>query len=61
MEVNAAPSEYTYIVKITKHVTGKARNESEALRKATNCDYGRIGRDVYVLLGKINNTDKETD
>lgn len=61
-EYNVAdPGEYTYIIKITKHVAVKARNESEALRKAQGCDYGRLGRDVYVLLGKINNKDKETD
>lgn len=55
------PSEYTYIIKITKHVSVKARNESEALRKAQGCEYGRLGRDVYVMLGKIKNEDKETD
>ena len=55
------PSEYTYIIKITKHVSVKARNENEALRKAQRCEYGRLGRDVYVMLGKIKNEDKETD
>lgn len=53
--------EYTYIVKITKHVAVTARNESEALRKAQGCDGSRIGRDAYVLLGKIKNAEKESD
>lgn len=56
-----ASGERTYIIKITKHVAVRARSESEALRKAQSCDFSRLGRDVYVLLGKINNTDKETD
>lgn len=55
------PGEYTYIIKITKHVAVRARNESEALRKAHGCNYARLGRDVYVMLGKIKNEDKETD
>lgn len=55
------PGEYTYVVKITKHVSVRARNESEALRKVHGREYARLGRDVYVMLGKINNADKETD
>lgn len=57
----APPGEYTYIIKITKHVAVRARNESEALRKAINNDGTRIGRDVCIMLGKIKNEDKETD
>lgn len=59
--VDSEISEYTYIVKITKHVAVKARNESEALRKAHGSEYTRIGRDTYALLGKIKNTEKESD
>lgn len=55
------PGEYTYIIKITKHVAVRARNESEALRKAASSDGCKIGRDAYALLGKIKNEDKETD
>ena len=54
-------TEYTYVVKITKHVLVRARNENEALCKAHSCEYGRIGRDTYVLLGKLKNEDKEND
>lgn len=51
-------SGYTYIIKITKHVAVKARNENEALRKAINNDGQKLGRDVCVLLGKIKNEEK---
>lgn len=60
-EDTANPGEYTYIIKITKHVAVRARNESEALRKAASSDGSKIGRDAYALLGKIKNEYKETD
>ena len=61
IEYTPIPGAYTYIIKITKHVAVKARNESEALRKAAGNEGSKIGRDAYALLGKIKNEDKETD
>lgn len=55
------PNGYTYVISITKHVAVKARSGNEALNKVQCCEFSRIGRDEYKILGKLNNTDKETD
>ena len=52
---------YTYVLTITKTVAVRARSESEALSKAKSCNFGRIGRDEYKLIGKLQNTNKEID
>lgn len=49
-------NEYTYVLQITKIVAVRARSENEALVKAKSCNFGRIGRDDYKLIGKLQNT-----
>lgn len=51
-------NEYVYVMQITKNVAVRARSESEALTKARSCNFGRIGRDEYKLIGKLKNTEK---